>query len=213
MATLRPFRALRPAPANAERVASPPYDVINTAEARALAEGNPDSYLRVSRPEIDLPAGTDEHDDRVYEQGAKNLAELVSRGVLREDPAAHFYVYAQKMGAHRQTGLVACASVQEYLDDVIKKHEKTRPDKEDDRTRHIDTLGAHGSGWCRPAREPGSRPSSARCRRSTWPTATTAPPPPPASTRSGGPSRASTASSWRWSSRTTRCRSWLTTAS
>ncbi|HZZ84795.1 MAG TPA: DUF1015 family protein [Anaeromyxobacteraceae bacterium] len=143
MATLRPFRALRPPPALAERVAAPPYDVVNTAEARALAQGNSDSYLRVSRPEIDLPEGTDEHDDQVYAQGAKNLAELVSRGVLREDPAPHFYVYAQKMGEHRQTGLVACASVREYLDDVIKKHEKTRADKEDDRTRHIDTLGAH----------------------------------------------------------------------
>src|SRR5919206_401234 len=143
MALLRPFRALRPAPANAVRVASPPYDVINTAEARALAKGNADSFLRVSRPEIDLPEGTDEHDDRVYEQGRKNLEELVRRGVLRADPSPRFYVYAQRMGAHRQTGLVACASVEEYVKDVIKKHEKTRADKEDDRTRHIDTLSAH----------------------------------------------------------------------
>ena len=143
MALLRPFRALRPAPANAVRVASPPYDVINTAEARALAKGNADSFLRVSRPEIDLPEGIDEHDDRVYEQGRKNLEELVSRGVLRADPSPRFYVYAQRMGAHRQTGLVACASVEEYVKDVIKKHEKTRADKEDDRTRHIDTLSAH----------------------------------------------------------------------
>ncbi len=143
MASLRPFRALRPAPADAVRVASPPYDVINTAEARALAKGNADSFLRVSRPEIDLPEGTDEHDARVYEQGKKNLEELVARGVLRQDPSRHFYVYAQRMGAHRQTGLVACASVDEYVKDFIKKHEKTRPDKEDDRTRHIDTLSAH----------------------------------------------------------------------
>ncbi len=143
MATLRPFRALRPTPANAVRVASPPYDVINTAEARALAAGNPDSYLRVSRPEIDLPEGTDEHADAVYEQGRRNLAELVDRGVLRQDAEPHFYVYAQRMGAHRQTGLVACASVEEYVRDVIKKHEKTRADKEDDRTKHIDVLGAH----------------------------------------------------------------------
>jgi uncharacterized protein (DUF1015 family) len=143
MATLRPFRALRPAPANAVRVASPPYDVVSTAEARALAAGNPDSFLRVSRPEIDLPEGTDEHDAAVYEQGKRNLADLVGRGVLRKDPAPRFYVYAQKMGGHRQTGLVACASVEEYVADVIKKHEKTRPDKEDDRTRHIDTLSAH----------------------------------------------------------------------
>jgi uncharacterized protein (DUF1015 family) len=143
MATVRPFRALRPSAAAAVRVAAPPYDVVNTAEARALAAGNPDSYLRISRPEIDLPEGTDEHDDRVYAQGAKNLAEFVKRGVLRQDAEPHLYVYAQRMGEHRQTGLVACASVAEYLSDAIKKHEKTRPDKEDDRTRHIDTLGAH----------------------------------------------------------------------
>jgi uncharacterized protein (DUF1015 family) len=143
MATVRPFRALRPTRENAVRVASPPYDVVNTEEARALARGNPDSYLRVSRPEIDLPAGTDEHDDAVYAQGAKNLAELEERGVLRRDPEPRLYVYAQKMGDHRQVGLVACASVAEYLSDVVKKHEKTRADKEDDRTRHIDALGAH----------------------------------------------------------------------
>jgi uncharacterized protein (DUF1015 family) len=143
MAILRPFRALRPTPENAIRVASPPYDVIDTAEARALAKGNADSFLRVSRPEIDLPEGTDEHDARVYEQGKRNLDELVARGVLREESSPRFYVYAQRMGAHRQTGLVACASVEEYVKDVIKKHEKTRPDKEDDRTRHIDALSAH----------------------------------------------------------------------
>ena len=113
MATVRPFRALRPARENALRVASPPYDVVSTAEARALAKGNPDSYLRISRPEIDLPEGTDEHADAVYAQGAKNLAELVRRGVLRQDPEPRFYVYAQKMGSHRQVGLVACASVAE----------------------------------------------------------------------------------------------------
>ncbi len=143
MATLRPFRALRPAPQDAVRVASPPYDVINTAEARALAAGNADSFLRVSRPEIDLPEGIDEHDPAVYDQGKKNLEELMRRGVLRPDPAPRFYVYAQRMGDHRQNGLVACADVDEYVRDVIKKHEKTRADKEDDRTRHIDTLGAH----------------------------------------------------------------------
>ena len=143
MATILPFRALRPEPARAVRIASPPYDVVNTAEARDLARGNPDSFLRVSRPEIDLAEGTDEHDASVYEQGRKNLQEFVARGVLLQDPEPCFYVYAQKMGAHRQTGLVACASVDEYDRDVIKKHEKTRPDKEDDRTRHIDTLSAH----------------------------------------------------------------------
>lgn len=143
MATLSPFRALRPPPALAARVASPPYDVINTREARALAAGNPDSFLRVSRPEIDLPEGTDEHADAVYAQGALNLADLVKRGVLVEDEAPRLFLYAQRMGRHRQVGLVACASVDEYDRDLVKKHEKTRADKEDDRVRHIDTLSAH----------------------------------------------------------------------
>jgi uncharacterized protein (DUF1015 family) len=143
MATLSPFRALRPPAAIAARVASPPYDVVSTREARALARGNADSFLRVSRPEIDLPEGTDEHADAVYTQGRLNLEELVRRGVLVQDPEPRLYVYAQRMGAHRQTGLVACAAVDEYDRDVIKKHEKTRADKEDDRVRHIDTLSAH----------------------------------------------------------------------
>ncbi len=143
MATLAPFRALRPPAALAARVASPPYDVVSTREARALAAGNPDSFLRVSRPEIDLPEGTDEHADAVYEKGGENLAELRRRGVLVLDPEPRFFVYAQRMGSHRQTGLVACASVDEYDRDLVKKHEKTRADKEDDRVRHIDTLAAH----------------------------------------------------------------------
>jgi uncharacterized protein (DUF1015 family) len=143
MATLKPFRALRPAAALAARVASPPYDVVSTREARALARGNPDSFLRVSRPEIDLPEGTDEHDAAVYAKGAENLAELVRRGVLARDPEPLLYVYAQRMGTHGQTGLVACADVEEYDRDLVKKHEKTRADKEDDRVRHIDTLSAH----------------------------------------------------------------------
>ncbi len=143
MATLAPFRALRPPAAVATRVASPPYDVVSKKEARELAKGNPDSFLRVSRPEIDLPPGTDEHADAVYVKGADNLAELRRRGVLVQDPEPRLYVYAQRMGAHRQTGLVACAAVDEYDRDLIKKHEKTRADKEEDRVRHIDTLSAH----------------------------------------------------------------------
>ena len=143
MATLVPFRALRPPAALAGKVASPPYDVVSTREARALASGNADSFLRVSRPEIDLPEGTDEHTDPVYAKGKENLDELVRRGVLRPEEAPRFYVYAQRMGEHRQTGLVACASVDEYDRDVIKKHEKTRADKEDDRVRHIEALSAH----------------------------------------------------------------------
>lgn len=143
MVTLSPFRALRPPAALAARVASPPYDVVSTKEARTLASGNPDSFLRVSRPEIDLPEGTDEHAAAVYAKGKENLAELVRRGVLVQDPEPRLYVYAQRMGSHRQTGLVACAAVDEYDRDVIRKHEKTRADKEEDRVRHIDTLSAH----------------------------------------------------------------------
>jgi uncharacterized protein (DUF1015 family) len=143
MAELRPFAAYRPPPELAVRVASPPYDVISTAEARGLAEGNPVSFLHVSRPEIDLPEGTDEHADAVYAMGARNLAALVAEGALVRDPEPHLYLYAQRMGNHRQIGVVACASVAEYESDRIKKHEKTRADKEDDRTRHIEELGAH----------------------------------------------------------------------
>jgi uncharacterized protein (DUF1015 family) len=143
MSTLRPFRALRPPAGLAARVASPPYDVVSTAEARALAAGNRDSYLRVSRPEIDLPAGTDEHADQVYAQGKSNLDELVRRGVLLAEATPRYFVYAQRMGGHRQVGLVACASVEEYDRGLIKKHEKTRADKEEDRVRHVDALSAH----------------------------------------------------------------------
>jgi uncharacterized protein (DUF1015 family) len=143
MATLRPFRALRPPPAAALRVAAPPYDVVSTEEARELAHGNPDSFLHVSRPEIDLAPGTDEHAAEVYAGGARALADFQRRGVLLQESTPRFYVYAQRRGAHRQTGIVACASVEEYLSGAIKKHENTRPDKEDDRTRHIDALSAH----------------------------------------------------------------------
>ncbi|MFO0590125.1 MAG: DUF1015 family protein [Polyangiaceae bacterium] len=143
MANVEPFQAYRPPQADAERVASPPYDVINTAEARDLARGNPKSFLHVSRPEIDLPEGVDEHADEVYAQGTKNLTALIAEGALVQDPEPHLYLYAQKMGDHRQIGVVGCASVAEYEADTIKKHEKTRADKEDDRTRHIEELGAH----------------------------------------------------------------------
>src|SRR5512142_928604 len=143
MATLAPFRALRPPPALAARVASPPYDVVSTREARALAAGSPETYLHVSRPEIDLADGVDEHAPEVYARGAANLAAFRERGLLRADPEPRLYVYAQRMGAHEQAGLVACASVDEYDRGLIKKHENTRADKEDDRVRHIDALSAH----------------------------------------------------------------------
>lgn len=143
MAELRPFSAFRPRPDIASRVASPPYDVVSTEEARALADGNPFSFLHVTRPEIDLPPGTDEHADAVYEKAHQNLQALVEDGVLVRDEEPILYLYAQRMGDHEQVGVVGCASVAEYDADVIKKHEKTRADKEDDRTRHIDELSAH----------------------------------------------------------------------
>jgi uncharacterized protein (DUF1015 family) len=143
MTTIKPFAALRPPVELVARVAAPPYDVIDTREARALAAGNDDSYLYVSRPEIALDPSVDEHDARVYSQGRVALESFVCRGVLQRDSEPQLYVYAQKMGAHRQVGLVACASVDEYDAGTIKRHENTRADKEDDRTRHIDAMNAH----------------------------------------------------------------------
>ncbi|MFO0609992.1 MAG: DUF1015 family protein [Polyangiales bacterium] len=143
MATVRPFRALRPPPSRAAAVAAPPYDVINTREARALAAGNPDSFLHVSRPEIDLPERTDEHAPAVYEQAAKALADFRARGVLVDDGAPRLYVYAQEMNGRRQVGVAGCVSVDAYDRGDIRKHENTRADKEDDRTRHIDAVSAH----------------------------------------------------------------------
>jgi uncharacterized protein (DUF1015 family) len=117
--------------------------VVNSAEARAYAKGKPDSFFQVSRPEVGLPETTDEHSDAVYARGAESLGDFIKRGLLVRDAAAHFYVYRQKMGSHVQTGLVAAASVDEYDRGLIKKHELTREDKEDDRTRHIDALDAN----------------------------------------------------------------------
>ncbi len=143
MATLHPFRALRPVPEKVEEVACVPYDVINTEEARTLARGKPLSFLHVIRPEIDLPEGIDEHDDAVYEKGAANLrAYAAGPYALQEDRPA-LYVYRLVMEGRAQTGIFGCVAVAEYDDDTILKHEKTRPDKEDDRTRHILTQRAH----------------------------------------------------------------------
>lgn len=143
MAKIRAFRGFRPVPEKVTEVASPPYDVVNTAEAAALAEGKPLSFLHVVRPEIDLPAGTDPYDSVVYETAAANLGRLMSEGVLRQDERPCLYAYRQQMGAHVQTGLVAAASVADYDADVIKKHEHTRRVKEDDRTRHVATCNAN----------------------------------------------------------------------
>ncbi|MEZ5115377.1 MAG: DUF1015 family protein [Candidatus Nanopelagicales bacterium] len=143
MVHVHPFRALRPPADRAAAVSAPPYDVLSVAEARALAAGNPDSILRVTRPEVGLAAGTDEHSDEAYAQGAIALRDLVDRGVLVADDVPAYYAYRQVMGPVTQTGLVACVSVDDYAQGRIRRHEHTRPDKEEDRTRHILALGAH----------------------------------------------------------------------
>ncbi|HEY6360642.1 MAG TPA: DUF1015 family protein [Vicinamibacterales bacterium] len=142
MAILVPFRALRPTPASAVRVAAVPYDVVGAEEARALANGNPLSFLHVSRPEIDLPAGTSPYADAVYAKAAENFTRLKADAPLVLDETPRLYVYRLRMGAHEQTGVAGCFSVDEYDSDVIKKHERTRRDKEDDRTRHMIALRA-----------------------------------------------------------------------
>jgi uncharacterized protein (DUF1015 family) len=142
MATLVPFRALRPTPTSAARVAAVPYDVVNAEEARALADGNPLSFLHVSRAEIDLPFDTNPYDAAVYAKAVENFATLKKGAPLHVEDEPSVYVYRLQMGAHVQTGVAATFSVDEYERDVIKKHERTRKDKEDDRTRHIIELRA-----------------------------------------------------------------------
>lgn len=142
MKLLKPFAGLRPKPELAPRVASHPYDVVNREEAAELAKGNPLSFFHINKPEIDLPADVDPHDPRVYAQGAENFERFMDEGILRRDARELFYVYKQVMGSHEQVGLVAVASVDAYEQGLIKKHEFTRPDKEDDRVHHMDALGA-----------------------------------------------------------------------
>ena len=137
VSSIYPFRALRPAPQSAASVASVPYDVVNTDEARALASANPLSFLHVSRAEIDLPSGTDPYSDEVYAKAVENFGALKTRAPLVVEDAPSMYVYRLRMATHVQTGIAACYSLAEYDGDTIKKHERTRRDKEDDRTRHI----------------------------------------------------------------------------
>ncbi len=139
---IRPFRGLRPMPEKAADVAAPPYDVLNTEEARERVAGKPYSFLHISKPEIDLPPGTDPFSPEVYAKGAENLAKLVADGVLIRDETPVYYIYRLRMGAHTQTGIVAVASVSAYDANRVRKHEFTRPDKEDDRVRQIDALNA-----------------------------------------------------------------------
>ena len=142
MATVKPFAALRPRPELAGRICELPYDVMSTEEARVVAAGNPLSFLHVSKPEIDLAPGTDPHSPQVYAKGRENLDRLIEQGNLRQDARPCFYLYRQIMGRHSQVGLVATASCREYLNGTIRKHESTRPDKEDDRVQHMEALNA-----------------------------------------------------------------------
>lgn len=143
MASVFPFRAWHPHPENIEKVSCPPYDVINTEEARALAENNPKSFLHVIRPEIDLPAGTPFNDEDVYKKGAENLRRFLRDGLLIQEQESNLYLYQLEWEGKTQTGIFCCVSVEEYDREVILKHELTRPHKEDDRTKHILAQQAH----------------------------------------------------------------------
>ncbi len=143
MATLHPFRAVRPTPEKAIEVACVPYDVLNTSEASGLAAGKPLSFLHVIRPEIDLPPGTDEYADEVYAKGAQNLSHYIQGPYSIQETDPSLYVYRLIMDGRAQTGVFGCVSVKDYDDNVILKHELTRPSKEDDRTRHIIEQSAH----------------------------------------------------------------------
>lgn len=142
MATVRPFKSLSPKAALASQVASLPYDVMNSEEAKEMAAGNPFSFLHVSKAEIDLPQNTSQYSESVYEKATANFKKLIADGVLVKDENASFYIYSLTMNGRTQTGLVACCSIEEYENNIIKKHEFTRPEKEEDRIKHIATLEA-----------------------------------------------------------------------
>ncbi|HET6371573.1 MAG TPA: DUF1015 domain-containing protein, partial [Nitrospiria bacterium] len=142
MPLIRPFAGLRPRPEFTSQVIAPPYDVVTADEARRRAAGKPWSFLHISRPEIDLPPDTDPYAPEVYAKGRENLLRQIEKGVLVLDPQPCYYFYRLVMGRHTQTGLVAAASVAAYDHNRIRKHEFTRPDKEDDRVRNIDALNA-----------------------------------------------------------------------
>ncbi|MFB6317760.1 DUF1015 domain-containing protein [Saccharicrinis sp. FJH54] len=137
MAIIRPFKGLRPPVLMGRKVASRPYDVMNTQEAREEAGDNEKSLLHIIRPEIDLPVGTDEHDEAVYQKAVENLQSFIKKGWLEQDDMPFYYIYAQTMQGRTQYGIVACAAVDDYLNGVIKKHELTRKDKEEDRMKHV----------------------------------------------------------------------------
>jgi uncharacterized protein (DUF1015 family) len=142
MATVHPFKAVRPSADAVEQVASPPYDVMSADEAREMSQNNPLSFLRVIRSEIDLPVDTDPYADEVYQKAVENYQHIKENAPFVQDETPHYYIYALEMNGHRQTGIAACPAVDDYDNDVIKKHEKTREAKENDRTRHITELRA-----------------------------------------------------------------------
>ena len=143
MATVRPFKGLRAPRDIAPKLASLPYDVMNSEEARKMAEGNPHCFLHVTKPEIDLDPKIDLYDPKVYAQAKENFSDFIKKGYLKQDPEPGFYVYRQVMKGRAQTGLVACFSADEYWNDTIKKHELTRADKEEDRLKHVDITNAN----------------------------------------------------------------------
>lgn len=143
MAVYRPFKAYRPKPEYAEKVAAKPYDVLNSDEAREEVKGNPLSFLHVGKPEVDLDPSIDLYDPRVYQKAKENLQKLIDDGILTADNNEYFYIYAQTMNNRTQFGLVGCASVEDYWNDVIKKHENTRKDKEEDRCNHVRVTNSH----------------------------------------------------------------------
>ncbi len=143
MAKIRPFRGVRPTPEKISAVASPPYDVLNSKEARIQVEGKPDSFLHVVKPEVDLPENIDLYDEAVYQKGKENLYKMMEKGSLIQDEKPTYYLYRLIMGDVDEIGLVAGASIEDYENDVIKKHEHTRAAKEADRIKHVDTLNAN----------------------------------------------------------------------
>lgn len=143
MAIFRPFKAIRPVPEFASRVAALPYDVMNSKEAAEMVKGNPYSFLHVDKAEIDLPEGTDLYSEQVYLKARENLDKLVSDGVCAQDGESRFYIYRQVMNGRAQTGLVGCVSIDDYINNIIKKHELTRADKEADRINHVDYCDAN----------------------------------------------------------------------
>ncbi len=143
MAVVKPFRGLRPNPSVADKVAALPYDVMNREEAKKMAEGNPHSFLHVSRSEIDLADSVDPYSTEVYEKAAANLKKMAAEGIMIQDQAPRYYIYKQIMDGRAQTGLVACSSIDEYMNDIVKKHEFTRPEKEVDRINNFDYCNAN----------------------------------------------------------------------